>query len=318
MDDAAPNPAQDPSDGPLEQPVAYMRRTREWYLGLGYDTPYVWAHHPDAPFTRLAKPLAEAAIALITTAAPYQPDKGPQGPGAAYNSAAKFYQVYSAPTDTDPDLRISHVAIDRRHADMGDLGAWFPLAALRQAAGRIGAIAPRFHGAPTNRSQRHTIEVDAPEILRRCREDGVDAAILIPNCPVCHQSCTLIARHLESSGIATVIMGAAKDVVEHVGAPRFLFSDLPLGNAAGRPHDPESQLRNLNRALDLLERAPGPRTTLHSPEIFSADMRWKLDYSNIRTRSAAEIATLRAEAEAARILARKVREQTMAGGAGDP
>ncbi|HLS68808.1 MAG TPA: hypothetical protein VK035_05650 [Kiloniellales bacterium] len=298
-------------EGPLTEPLQYMRRTREWYLGLGYETPYAWAYNADAPFARLQKPLVEATVALITTAAPYQPDKGPQGPGAPYNAAAKFYTVYSESSDRLPDLRIAHVAIDREHADMGDLGAWFPLVALRKAAGRIGRVAPRFHGAPTNRSQRHTREVDAPEILARCQADGVDAAILIPNCPVCHQSLTLIARHLEENGIATVIMGVAKDIVEHAGAPRFLYSDLPLGNAAGRPRDPESQLRNLERALDLLERAPGPRTTLQSPEIFSSDMSWKLDYCNIRKRTQEEIASLRAEAEAARILARETRASAL-------
>ncbi|MFP5405724.1 MAG: glycine reductase, partial [Gammaproteobacteria bacterium] len=212
-----------------------MQRTRDWYLALGYGNPYVWAHYLDVPFQPLRRPLAESRIAIVTTAAPFRPEFGPQGPGAPYNAAAKFFQVYSGPTDHDPDLRIAHVNIDRRHAGMDDSGAWFPLPALRQAvrAGRVGALAARFHGAPTNRSQRRTIEVDAPEILARCREDDVDAAILVPNCPVCHQTVSLVARHLESNGIATVIMGCAKDIVEHCGVPRLMFSDFPLGNAAG-------------------------------------------------------------------------------------
>ena len=299
------------TDATLTEPVGYMRRTREWYLGLGYDTPYDWAYNPDAPFTPLTGSLAESTVAIITTAVPYDPANGPQGQGAPYNSAAKFYEVYSLPTATDPDLRIAHVGIDRQNANMTDQGAWFPLAALRQAEGRLGRLAPRFHGAPTNRSQRHTVEVDAPEILARCRQDDVTAAILVPNCPICHQTVTLIARHLEENGIATVIMGAAKDIVEHAGAPRLLFSDMPLGNAAGRPNDPASQLRNLHRALDLLERAPGPRTTMHSPETFSPDMRWKLDYSNIHSRTPDEVAARRAEAEAARLTARQIRAETL-------
>jgi len=49
------------------------------------------------------------------------------------------------------------------------------------AAGRIGALGPRLHGAPTNRSHRVTTEIDCPELLRRCREDGVDAAVLVPS-----------------------------------------------------------------------------------------------------------------------------------------
>ena len=47
-------------------------------------------------------------------------------------------------------------------------------------------------------------------------------------------------------------MGCAKDIVEHVGVPRFLFSDFPLGNAAGRPKDKASQKATLELALKLL------------------------------------------------------------------
>ncbi|MFX8743372.1 hypothetical protein ABTM45_19450, partial [Acinetobacter baumannii] len=81
----------------------------------------------------------------------------------------------------------------------------------------------------------------APEILKRCRDDKVDAAVLVPNCPVCHQTVSLVARHLEANGIPTVVMGCAKDIVEHAAVPRFLFSDFPLGNSAGKPHDEASQ-----------------------------------------------------------------------------
>jgi hypothetical protein len=122
-------------------------------------------------------------VALITTAAPYQPGKGDQGPGAPYNAAAKFYTVYSGDTALDHDLRISHIAIDRAHTTAEDSNTYFPLAQLRRCAavGRIGAVAPRFHGMPTNRSQQTTIGRDCPELLARCRADGADAAILVAN-----------------------------------------------------------------------------------------------------------------------------------------
>ncbi|HSW23287.1 MAG TPA: reductase, partial [Burkholderiaceae bacterium] len=210
-------------------PIAYMQRTREYYAALGYGEPYRWARHAEVPFQPLAKPLARCRVAIVTTAAPYRPECGDQGPGAPYNAAAKFYSVYSGDSTSDPDLRISHVAIDRAHTTAADIGSYFPLAALRRcaAAGRIGALAPRFHGLPTNRSHRVTIDVDCRELVARCNADGVDAAVLVPNCPVCHQSVSLAARALEASGIATVVMGCARDIVEHAGVPRFLFSDFP-------------------------------------------------------------------------------------------
>ncbi len=290
-----------------DTPIAYMQRTRDWYLALGYGNPYRWAHHAEVPFQPLTRPLAQSTVAIVTTAAPFDPAKGPQGPGAPYNARAKFHEVYSGDTATDHDLRIAHVAIDRRHTSMEDSGSWFPLPALRQAAarGRIGRVAARFHGAPTNRSQRRTIEIDAPEIVARCRADGVDAALLVANCPVCHQTLALAARQLEAAGIATVVMGCAKDVVEHAGVPRFLFSDFPLGNAAGRPHDAASQAATLELALRLLESAPAPRTTVQSPQRWSESASWKQDYSNAARASADELARVRAEFDAAKVTVRQ-------------
>jgi D-proline reductase (dithiol) PrdB len=143
-------------------------------------------------------------------------------------------------------------------------------------------------------------------------EDGAAAAILVPNCPICHQSVSLIARHLEANGIATVVMGCAKDIVEHCGVPRFLFSDFPLGNSTGRPHDPESQATTLELALHLLESASGPRTTVRSPLCWSERADWKLDYCNPARLSPEEIRRLREEAERARETAREIREREQA------
>src|SRR3546814_5424856 len=83
-----------------------MKRTRDYYVTLGFGTPYRWAHYLEVPFTPLKKPLSESRVGIVTTAAPYDPEKGDQGPGAAYNSAAKFYTVYSGDTSQEHDLRI--------------------------------------------------------------------------------------------------------------------------------------------------------------------------------------------------------------------
>jgi hypothetical protein len=292
-----------------DAPIPYMQRTREYYAAIGYTAPYRWAHYVEAPFTPLRKPLAAARVTIVSTAAPFRPDKGDQGPGAAYNGGAKFYQVYSGDTSQLHDLRISHIGYDRAHTSAEDNGTWFPLPQLLRLrdTGRIGAVAPRFHGAPTNRSHRVTLETDAPEILRRCREDDVDVAILVPNCPVCHQTCSLVARHLEANGIATVVMGCAKDIVEHAAVPRFLFSDFPLGNSAGRPHDAASQAQTLELALRVLETAPGPRTTMQSPLRWSDDASWKLDYLNIDRISPDELARRRREFDEQKAVARELR-----------
>ena len=100
---------------------------------------------------------------------------------------------------------------------------------------------------------------------------------------------------LEENGIATVVMGCAKDLVEYVGVPRFLFSDFPLGNAAGLPRDPTSQAFTLDLALRVLETAPAPRTTVQSPLRWSTSPDWKLDYCNVERLTPEEIRRRRAE-----------------------
>ena len=124
---------------------------------------------------------------------------------------------------------------------------------------------------------------------------------------MCHQTVSLAARHLEANGIATVILGCAKDIVEQVGVPRFLFSDFPLGNAAGKPGNSASQAATIELALDVLESAVGPRTTVQSPQRWSESADWKLDFSNIEQMSEQEIRTRRAAFDEVKEVAKKQR-----------
>lgn len=121
---------------------------------------------------------------------------------------------------------------------------------------------------------------------------------------------SLAARQLEAHGIATVVLGCAKDIVELVGVPRFLFSDFPLGNAAGRPHDLSSQDTTVALALRLLAAAAGPRTTMQSPLRWSHDPSWKLDYCNIARLTPDELGTRRAEFESQRQIALAVKARS--------
>src|SRR3989449_11469657 len=115
---------------------------------------------------------------------------------------------------------------------------------------------------------------------------------------------SLVARHLEADGIPTVIMGCAKDIVEHCGVARFLFSDFPLGNSAGRPLDVESQRLTLELALRVLESAPAARTTVQSPLRWRDDASWKLDFSNLDRLTPEEIADRRREFDEIKAIAR--------------
>ncbi len=95
---------------------------------------------------------------------------------------------------------------------------------------------------------------------------------------------SLVARHLEANGISTVVLGSARDIVEHCGVPRFVFTDFPLGNPCGKPYDVAMQRRIIGMGLDLLESARAPRTTVQTPFVWSEDQSWRDKYMRIESR----------------------------------
>lgn len=157
--------------------VSYIDRTREFYAAQGYERSYRWARFREVPFAPLSKPLAECRAALVTTASPHRDQRPRDGVLRADKS------VWSGSTVEPPDrLYTDDLAWDKEATHTDDVESFLPLRQLAAfaAEGRIGSVAERFHGVPTDYSQRNTSEQDAPEILRRCNEDGVDVALLVP------------------------------------------------------------------------------------------------------------------------------------------
>ena len=149
-----------------------MERTRAWYAAQGFEKAYAWASFETVPFTELRKPLCDSTVAIVATATPLGSDGAPVLPK----------RVYSGPIATPPGLYTDDLAWDKEATHTDDPASFLPIRALGELAaeGRIAALADRFHGVPTEYSQRRTQEIDAPEILRRCREDAVDLAVLVP------------------------------------------------------------------------------------------------------------------------------------------
>ena len=157
--------------------VSYIDRTRDFYAAQGYERPYDWARHREAPFAPLPRPLSACRVTVVTTASPLREREVKDG------LLRGDKQVWSGSTAEQPErLFTDDLSWDKEATHTDDVGSFLPLEhlAAAAAAGRIGSLAPRFHGVPTDYSQRRTREQDAPEILRRCREDEVDVALLVP------------------------------------------------------------------------------------------------------------------------------------------
>ena len=156
--------------------VSYIDKSRQYYAAHGYDTPYRWASHREVPFTPLSKPLSACRVGLVTTSGIHQDDKPADAPPPLPKRA------FAWPTDPAPvRLFTDDLSWDKEATHTDDVETFLPIARLRelQAEGRIGAVADRFYGVPTEYSRRKTA-ADAETIERWCREDEVDVVLLIP------------------------------------------------------------------------------------------------------------------------------------------
>ena len=168
------------------EPIRYIEKTHQYYLRKGRTDAYRYARFEDGPFQPLLKPLAQSRLVLISSAGFVMvPEGAPEPvPFRGINIGEKDrVEVFSVPSDT-PASRIRYVtgAHNRRDSPMTDVDAFFPVTRLREhrAAGRIGSLARDYLRIRPCYSQRKTRELDAPEVLRRCREQGVDVALFAP------------------------------------------------------------------------------------------------------------------------------------------
>jgi D-proline reductase (dithiol) PrdB len=135
----------------------------------------------EIPWAPLRKPVAEATVALVTTA-------GVHG---------KWHEPFEMEDpDGDPsfraipahapraDLTITHKYYDHAAADR-DLNVVLPIDRLQELAaeGLVGGVAPRCYGFMGHIHGRHLttlLQESAPEVARRLKSDGAEAVVLTP------------------------------------------------------------------------------------------------------------------------------------------
>lgn len=166
--------------------VNYIEKTHQYYIRKGFENTYQYAHNETAPFTPLAKPLRESRLTLISSAGmEIVPDDGPQPvPFKGINIGEKDkVEVFPIPSDT-PKEKLKYIsgAHNRAESHMRDVDTFFPITHVRalHAEGRIGGLADNFLRIRPCYSKSKTLNLDAPEVLRRCTEEKVDVALLVP------------------------------------------------------------------------------------------------------------------------------------------
>lgn len=146
-----------------------------------YMQAYPYRHFDWRPGAQLRKPLTEAKIAVVTSAAFYAPGQEPFDPlvrGGDYS--------YREITEDMPleSLRIGHKSDAFDHSGIEkDKNLALPLDRLRELKqeGLIGELAKRhysFMGSIT--APGRLMQVSAPEIARKLAQDRMDAVLLTP------------------------------------------------------------------------------------------------------------------------------------------
>jgi D-proline reductase (dithiol) PrdB len=163
--------------------INYIERTHEYYRSQGYDKDYNYAQNEEIPFTSLKKPLSACRVTLVTTASFLLLDEDGRPLEERKILGTNELEVFTAPSDWPADRIVStsddH---DRYQTDMKDVNAFFPITRMQELLkeGAFGSLSKNFYRTLPNYSHRKTMEVDGPEILRQCREDHVDVALLTP------------------------------------------------------------------------------------------------------------------------------------------
>ena len=163
--------------------VRYIEKTHDYYRKLGYEKTYNYAYNEDFPFTPLKKPLSESRVSLVTTASFVLLDAAGNWLEEPGMIGTNELEVFTVSSDWPPDRIVStSTDHDRYQTDMDDVDAFFPITRMQEFLneGTFGSLSKNYYRTLPNYSHRKTTEVDGPEILRQCREDNVDVALLTP------------------------------------------------------------------------------------------------------------------------------------------
>jgi D-proline reductase (dithiol) PrdB len=205
------------------------------------------------PGTRLRIPLKEARIALIATAGFYLPGQKPFDQSFRHDDCS-FREIPWGTAVETLEVGQSSDAFDHSGIQ-ADRNLALPLDRLLELveAGVVGEGAPRqFSIMGSLIAPARLISESGPEIARKLKEDAVDAVLLAPVCPFCHQAAGLLQSIIEKTGIATVSISLLLDITERVEPPRVLVVDKPLGYPFGEPNNADLQKRIMLAAFNLV------------------------------------------------------------------
>ncbi len=294
-----------------DRPIAYMQRTRDWYLALGYGNPYVWAHYTDVPFRPLKKPLARLARDARHHRGALSARQGRPGPGRGLQRRGQVLPRLLRRHRSGP--RPAHLACrDRPQAHQHGGQRHLVSAAGAAAAGReragsasLAAFTARRPTAASSTPSSRGLPRD-PRALRGRRGGRRTPRAQLPGLPPDREPDRAPSRSERHRDRRDGLRQGHRRALRRAAIPVQRLPARQQRRQAARPCDRRPSRWSSRCACSSRHR--GPRTTVQSPLRWSEDADWKLDYCNHERLAPEEIGRLRAESDRARETARGIRE----------
>ena len=161
------------------EPIKYVDELNSYYGSMGHPA-YQWTVNETAPLHKLAKPLNECTVSLLTSGGVSQCAMPAFNPDARND-----HRLDAIDHGADAqDFQIHDSYYDHRDAEQ-DINCIFPLERLREleSSGEIGAVSARlwsgFMGRIYNRGKVR--EESGPAFAEALAEDGVDILLAAPS-----------------------------------------------------------------------------------------------------------------------------------------
>lgn len=221
---------------------------------------YPFVSNIHSPFTPVRRALPMMNLALITSAGAYINGTEPfdldsrdgdlefrefpvEIDASDFQYAAKGFDPKAVVEDRNVQIPIERLTEYENNAVIGQLNnVWWSLSPWLPNAARVA-------------------DELAPRLAERMHRYEVQAALLIPASRLCHQTLSIIARGIESTGIPTIVLSVDRGVTDMVRPPRTAYYTGELGSVAGNANWREHQLRILDESLRTMETfdQPGSR-----------------------------------------------------------
>lgn len=231
----------------------WRSRYSRWRGGRGDDlSGYPFVENRRSPFTSLRRSHPLIHLALISSA-------------GAYIDGTESFDTNAA----DGDLNFREIPIEVTGEDLHfaargydaasvreDLNSQIPIQRLLEyqanaVIGELNSVWWSFSGWIPNAGKM--AETLIPKIVERVHRYEVQVALIVPASKLCHQSCALLARGIEASGISTMMLAVEREVADTTRPPRCCFYDGEYGQVSGKPNWSEHQRRIMDESLRMIE-----------------------------------------------------------------